>query len=82
MKTKFAIIVESGPNNYSAYAPDLPGCVTTGHTVEETVKNMREAVQFHIEFMHEEGDPIPRATSLCEYVEVEIPATVTEQQRR
>jgi predicted RNase H-like HicB family nuclease len=83
MKTKFAIIVEWGPNNYSAYAPDLPGCITTGKTVEETVSNMREAVQYHIEFMHETGDPIPPSTSLCEYVEVEVPEpAVSEPQPR
>lgn len=80
MKTKFAIIVEWGPNNYSSYAPDVPGCVATGHTVEETVNSMREALQFHLELMHEEGDPLPKSTSLCEYVEVEIP--VTEPQPR
>ncbi len=83
MKTKYAIIVEWGPNNYGAYAPDLPGCVATGKTVEETVKNMGEAVQFHIDGMHEDGDPIPPSTSLCEYVDVEIPEpAVTEQQPR
>ena len=85
MKTKFAIIIEWGPNNYSSYAPDVPGCVATGQTVEETISNMREAIQFHLEFMHEEGDPLPQSTSLCEMVEVEIPAAtgpLTEPQPR
>lgn len=85
MKTKFAIIVEWGPNNYSAYAPDLPGCAATGNSVEETVRTMREAIQFHIDGMIEDGDPVPPSTSLCEYVEVEVPAVaepVTGQRPR
>jgi predicted RNase H-like HicB family nuclease len=83
MKTKFAVIIESGPNNYSAYVPDLPGCVAAATTLPEMRELIREAVQFHIDGMHEDGDPIPPSTSLCEYVEVEIPApAVTEPQPR
>ncbi|HTS78541.1 MAG TPA: type II toxin-antitoxin system HicB family antitoxin [Bryobacteraceae bacterium] len=83
MKRKYAIIIESGPNNYSAYVPDVPGCITTGRTVAETVELMREALEFHFEGMREDGDAIPEPTSLCEYVEVEIPEpAATEPPRR
>ena len=47
--TEYAVIIEKANNNYSAYAPDLPGCITTGPTVEETLSNMREAIEFHLE---------------------------------
>lgn len=73
MRTKFAIIVEWGPSNYSAYAPDIPGCIATGRTVEDTVSSMREAIEFHIEGLRDMGEPIPKSTSLCEYVEVDVP---------
>ena len=72
---KFAVIIEKGPNNYSAYVPDLPGCVSAGHTLEETRQMIREAIEFHLEGMREDGDPIPESTSLCEYVEVPSPVT-------
>jgi len=67
---RFLIIVEEAGTNYSAYSPDLPGCVATGDTREETEKNMREAIQLHIEGLQEDGLPIPSSTSIAEYVEV------------
>jgi len=67
---RYAIVIEKAENNYGAYAPDLPGCVATGKTVEETIQRMREAIAFHLEGLRECGAPIPQATSLCEYVEV------------
>jgi len=67
---QFAVIVEKSENNYGAWAPDLPGCVTTGQTVEETLANMREAIEFHLEGMREDGEPIPEPTSLAALVEV------------
>ncbi len=60
---KFAVVIEKGPNNYSAYVPDLPGCVSTGATLTEIEKNIREAIEFHIEGMIEDGDPIPEPSS-------------------
>ena len=54
----------------SAYAPDLPGCVATGFTVEETEREMREAIEFHIEGLIEDGLPIPRPASIVEYLEI------------
>jgi predicted RNase H-like HicB family nuclease len=81
MTSKFAVIIEAGPNNYSAYVPDVPGCVAAAKTVSETRELIREAIQFHLEFMQERGDPIPQSTSLCEYVEVEVPAAIEQQPR-
>jgi predicted RNase H-like HicB family nuclease len=68
---KFAVVIEEGPNNYSAYVPDLPGCVSTGRTLAEVEKNIREAIEYHIEGMIEDGDPIPEPTSRV--IEVELP---------
>jgi predicted RNase H-like HicB family nuclease len=59
---EYLIIVEAGSRNYSAYAPDLPGCVSTGDTVEECEQSMREAIAFHLDGMREDGDPIPPPT--------------------
>ena len=56
---QYTIVIEQTPNNYSAYVPDLPGCVTTGSTVEETVENIREAISLHLETMAELGIPHP-----------------------
>ena len=58
---RFAIVIEKARNNYSAYVPDLPGCVATGDSVEETEKLIREAIDFHLEGMRE--DSAPRAAS-------------------
>ena len=69
---KFAVVVEKGPRNYSAYVPDLPGCVSTGKTFAETEKNIREAIEFHIEGMIEDGDPIPEPSSQAIEAEVAI----------
>jgi len=68
---RYAIIIEKGSQNYGAYVPDLSGCVATGKTVEDTVKLMREAIEFHLEGMRLNGEPIPPPTSLCDYVEVQ-----------
>jgi predicted RNase H-like HicB family nuclease len=67
---RFLIVVEEAGANYSAYAPDLPGCVATGDTREEAEKHMREAIQLHIEGLQEDGLPIPTSTSIAEYVVV------------
>jgi predicted RNase H-like HicB family nuclease len=69
---RFLIVVEDAGNNYSAYSPDLPGCVATGTTREETEKNMHEAIQLHIEGLREDGLPIPTSTSIAEYVVVGV----------
>jgi predicted RNase H-like HicB family nuclease len=67
---RYAIVVEKTVNNYSAYAPDLPGCVATGHTIEEAEREIREAIEFHIEGMVEDGLPIPQPTCIVQYIEV------------
>ena len=67
---RYAIVIEKAEKNYGAYAPDLPGCVATGKTVEETVRRMREAIEFHLEGLRDSGEPILQPTSLCDYIEV------------
>lgn len=66
---RYAIVIEKAEGNYSAYVPDLPGCVATGTTVEEIEKEIREAIRFHIEGLKEDGLPVPKPTSIAEYVE-------------
>ena len=67
---KYLIILEKTLTGYSAYSPDLPGCVSAGNTAEETEAKMREAIEFHIEGMREEGLSIPIPQSRASYVEV------------
>jgi len=66
---RYAMIIEKGERNYSAYLPDLPGCIATGKTLQEVKQRMHEAVELHLRGMREDGLPIPEATSLVEYVE-------------
>jgi predicted RNase H-like HicB family nuclease len=67
---RYAIVIEKAGNNYSAYVPDLPGCIATGGTVEETEAQIREAIEFHLEGMREDGLPIPQPSSQVDYVDV------------
>jgi predicted RNase H-like HicB family nuclease len=67
---RYAIVVEKAENNYSAYVPDLPGCVATGFTIEETEREIRGAIEFHIEGLIEDGLPIPKPVSIVEYLEI------------
>jgi predicted RNase H-like HicB family nuclease len=67
---RYAIVVEKAGNNFSAYVPDLPGCVATGATVEETEREIREAIGFHIEGLIEDGLPVPQPASIVEYLEI------------
>lgn len=67
---RYAIVIENAGPNFSAYVPDLPGCIATGATVAETEAQIREAIEFHLEGMKEDGSPIPPPTSRVEYVEV------------
>jgi predicted RNase H-like HicB family nuclease len=67
---RYAVVIESAEANFSAYVPDLPGCVATGPTVEETEQAIREAIRFHLDGMREDGIPIPLPTSRVDYVEV------------
>ena len=67
---RFLIIIEEGEHNYSAYAPDLPGCVATGATVEETEEVLREAIEFHLAGLREDGTQPPQPSSSVDYIEV------------
>ena len=67
---RFLIIIEKAADNYSAYSPDLPGCVATGATREEAERNMHEAVGLHIRGMKEDNLPIPESSSFAEYIAV------------
>jgi predicted RNase H-like HicB family nuclease len=67
----YAVITEAGARNYSAYVPDLPGCIATGETLAEVKQRMREAIVFHLEGLRQDGLPIPEPTTLAEYVEAE-----------
>jgi predicted RNase H-like HicB family nuclease len=67
---RYAVVIEkASKTNYSAYVPDLPGCVATGATVEEVEQQIQEAIAFHLDGLREDHLPIPMPTTLCEYVE-------------
>jgi predicted RNase H-like HicB family nuclease len=67
---RYAIVIENAGSNFSAYVPDLPGCVATGATLAEAEQNIREAIEFHIEGMRDDGTPVPPPSSRVDYVEV------------
>ena len=66
---RYAVVIEKAGDNYSAYVPDLPGCIATGATVADTETEIRDAIRFHIEGLREDGLPVPEAVSIAEYVE-------------
>jgi predicted RNase H-like HicB family nuclease len=66
---RYAVVIEKAEGNFSAYVPDLPGCVATGEDVAAVEANIREAIRFHIEGMKEDGIDVPAPTSIAEYVE-------------
>ena len=68
----YPVIIEKADGNYSAYSPDLPGCVSTGATIEETLSRMREAIQFHIEGLKKEGLAIPEPSTKIEYIKISV----------
>jgi predicted RNase H-like HicB family nuclease len=67
---RYAIVIEKGPESYGAYVPDLPGCVAAADTRDEVVQLIREAVEYHLEEMREEGIDIPEPASSTDYVEI------------
>jgi predicted RNase H-like HicB family nuclease len=73
-RVSYTIIVESGGENYSAYVPDLPGCVAVGDTVDETLAEMKAAIEFHIEGLKAEGLPVPPPQIISREIELELPA--------
>ena len=66
---RYAVVIEKAKKNYSAYVPDLPGCVATGATLEEVESEIKEAIRFHLDGMRQDGEPIPEPSAVCEYVE-------------
>ena len=67
---RYAVVIEKAAKNYSAYVPDLPGCVSTGRSIEETEENIREAITFHIEGLREGGLEIPQSTTHVTELEI------------
>ena len=67
---RYAFVIEKAEGNYSAYVPDLPGCVATGGAIEEVESQIREAIEFHLEGMREDGTPIPPPASRVDYVDI------------
>lgn len=67
---QYAVVIEKAEGNYSAYVPDLPGCVSTGATLEEVNQMIQEAIEFHLEGLSEEGLPVPEPTTTTAVVEV------------
>lgn len=66
---RYAVVIEKASRNYSAYVPDLPGCIATGPTVEAVEQEIRAAIRFHIEGLKQDGVPVPTPTTLAEYVD-------------
>lgn len=67
---RYAVVIEKSDTGYGAYVPDLPGCVAAGETLEETSRLIKEAIEYHIEGMREDGLVVPAPTSVTDYVEV------------
>lgn len=67
---KFAVVIEKGPTSWGAYVPDLPGCVSAAETREEAFSLIREAIEFHLEGMREDGEEIPTPLFEADYIEV------------
>lgn len=75
MQKRYAIVIEKAEgSNYSAFAPDLPGCVATGDTIEEVTRLMREGIEFHLEGMREDGQPIPEPSTEVGYIAADVAA--------
>ncbi len=66
---RYAVVIEKAGSNFSAYVPDLPGCVASGETISETEENIRDAIRFHIDGLREDNLPVPAPSSIAEYVE-------------
>ena len=67
---RFLIVIEKANGNYSAYSPDLPGCIATGRTKDQAAKNIHEAIELHIQGLKEDRLPIPKAHASAEYIAV------------
>jgi predicted RNase H-like HicB family nuclease len=81
MNLKILVVLEKAENNYSAYAPDIPGCAATGKTADETIETMKQALKEHLEWMAREGDELPEIGALDARfvsVDVSLPEPVTQ----
>jgi predicted RNase H-like HicB family nuclease len=67
---RYAVVIEKGSNGFGAYVPDLPGCIAAAKTRDEVVKLIQDAMEFHIEGLKQDGEPVPKAASSVEFVEV------------
>jgi predicted RNase H-like HicB family nuclease len=82
---RVVILIEKGERNYSAYAPDVPGCVATGKSVEEVTRHMQDALEFHFEGMLLDGEPLPAVDTVAATVEVDfdrVEANVAAERKR
>ena len=70
-KSEYLVVYEKTATGYSAYVPDLPGCITTGRTIQEIERNIREAIEFHLEGLREDGEAIPDPHTAVAYVELQ-----------
>jgi predicted RNase H-like HicB family nuclease len=70
MSMKYAVVIEKSETGFGAYVPDLPGCVAVGETLAETERLIREAVEFHLEGLREDGIPVPEPSTVTQYVEI------------
>jgi predicted RNase H-like HicB family nuclease len=66
---RYAVVIEKAGDNFSAYVPDLPGCIATGDTLEEVELEIRDAIRFHIEGLETDGLPVPAPVAVAEYIE-------------
>ena len=73
-KMRYTIVIERAPANYAAYVPDLPGCVATGETREDTVREIRQAIRYHIDSLREHGEPVPEPHCTATVVDVAVAA--------
>lgn len=73
-KREYVVVIERGPTSFGAYVPDLPGCVAVGESRDEVVREIREAIRFHLEGMVADGEAIPEARSTSQQIDVEVPA--------
>ena len=73
--SRFLVIIEKGKTNYSAYVPDLPGCIATGKTLEEVKSNMRQAISMHLEGMLEDHEQLPTPETTADYIDVVVPGS-------
>ena len=71
---KYTVVIEKTPNNYAAYVPDLPGCVATAGTREDLLEEIRGAIEFHVEGMHEDGEPVPEPQTTAAVVDATVTA--------